>query len=46
MDRSRTILPRKNILGAIGTISRERHDRLLRILSVYLVEKVTAQVGI
>ncbi len=34
------VLPRRNILGSIGTISPERHRRLLYRLSAYLVEKV------
>ena len=34
------VLPRKSILGSIGAISAERHRRLLRRLSAYLVEKV------
>ncbi len=31
------LLPRKNIAGSIGAISSERHERLLRRLSDYLV---------
>jgi len=34
------VLPRQSILGSIGTISPERHRRLLHRLSAYLVEKV------
>lgn len=32
------VLPRKNIVGSIGAISTERHKRLLKTLSDYLVE--------
>ncbi|MGH2568146.1 MAG: type II toxin-antitoxin system PemK/MazF family toxin [Bacteroidota bacterium] len=32
------VLPRKNIIGSIGRISKERHKRLLKSLSVYLVK--------
>ena len=31
-----TVLPRRSIVGAIGSISRERHRRLLGTLSRYL----------
>lgn len=31
------VLPRRNIIGSIGSISPERHKRLLRRLSEYLV---------
>jgi mRNA interferase MazF len=31
-------IPNKRVLGIIGVISSERHDRLLRNLSAYLVE--------
>jgi mRNA interferase MazF len=31
------VLPRKNIAGAIGSISPERHGRLLRTLGDYLI---------
>ena len=34
------ILPRKNIAGVIGSISPERHRRLLEALSNYLVRNV------
>jgi len=34
------VLPRKSILGSIGVLSPERHRRLLRRLSAYLVEQV------
>lgn len=34
------VLPRQRILGSIGAISPERHRRLLRRLSAYLVEEV------
>ena len=33
------VLPRKNIAGSIGTVSSERHQRLLHRLSEYLIEK-------
>ena len=35
------VLPRHRILGSIGTISSERHNRLLRKLSDYLVANST-----
>lgn len=35
------VLPRQGILGSIGTISPERHRRLLRRLSAYLIEKTS-----
>ncbi|PSB24751.1 type II toxin-antitoxin system PemK/MazF family toxin [Stenomitos frigidus] len=31
------VLPRRNIIGSIGSISSERHQRLLKILSDYLI---------
>ena len=31
------LLPSKNIIGVIGSISRERHQRLLKQLSDYLI---------
>jgi len=34
------VLPRKSILGSIGALSPERHERLLRHLSAYLVEQI------
>jgi len=34
------VLPRRNILGSIGTLSPERHERLLRRLSAHLVEQI------
>ena len=34
------VLPRHRILGSIGQISSERHSRLLRNLSDYLVAKI------
>ncbi len=34
------MLPRKNIIGGIGTVSPERHRRLLQRLSDYLVANV------
>ncbi|MFH1634270.1 MAG: transcriptional regulator [Chloroflexota bacterium] len=33
------VLPRQCILGSIGTISNERHQRLLHRLGAYLVEE-------
>ena len=33
------VLPRKNIVGSIGTIEPERHERLLKALSNHLVQK-------
>jgi len=33
------MLPRKRILGSIGSVSPERHKRLLKRLSDYLVEQ-------
>jgi mRNA interferase MazF len=35
------LLPRKNIAGSIGAISPERHKRLLKALSDYLVGSLT-----
>ena len=32
------VVPRKNILGSIGSISPERHTRMLRTLSTYLLQ--------
>lgn len=32
------VLPRRNIIGSIGSISPERHNRLLRRLSEYLLK--------
>ena len=32
------VVPRKNIIGSIGSISPERHTRLLRTLSTYLLQ--------
>lgn len=34
------VLPRKRILGSIGSISAQRHKRLLENLSTYLVKNV------
>ena len=34
-----TVLPRSKVAGSIGSISPERHKRLLRALSDYLTEK-------
>jgi mRNA interferase MazF len=33
-----TPMPRRNIIGSIGSISPERHKRLLHSLSEYLVK--------
>ena len=33
------VIPRKNIIGSIGTISSDRHRRLLHTSSNYLVKK-------
>jgi mRNA interferase MazF len=35
------VVPRRNILGSIGSISPERHKRLLKTLSDYLVSDLT-----
>ncbi len=35
-----TVLPRKSIIGAIGSISKERHERLLTILAEYLTNNI------
>jgi mRNA interferase MazF len=32
------VLPRRNILGSIGSLSPERHKRLLQRLSAYLIK--------
>jgi mRNA interferase MazF len=32
------VLPRRNVIGSIGSISNEQHKRLLRRLSEYLVK--------
>jgi mRNA interferase MazF len=34
------VLPRHNIIGSIGSISPERHARLLHRLSIYLVKNL------
>ncbi len=34
------VLPRKSILGSIGALAPERHARLLRHLSAYLVQQL------
>lgn len=34
------VLPRRKIAGTIGSLSANRHERLLRRLSFYLLEKV------
>jgi mRNA interferase MazF len=34
------VLPQKNVAGAIGKISPERHERLLRNLSGYLLRNI------
>jgi len=31
------VLPRRNIIGSVGSISSERHQRLLKTLSDYLI---------
>ena len=38
-----TMLPRKRIIGSIGTISQERHERLLKSLSAHLTANLTGQ---
>ena len=35
------VLPRKSIVGSIGEISKERHERLLQTLSKYLIANVS-----
>jgi mRNA interferase MazF len=37
------VLPRKNIAGAIGAISKERHERLLLTLADYLTTNLAQQ---
>ena len=37
------VLPRKKIIGSIGAISRERHERLLQTLSAHLAANVGGQ---
>lgn len=37
------VLPRKNIIGSIGKISSERHQRLLKTLSNYLIDNSKIQ---
>ena len=37
------VLPRKGIIGSIGAVSPERHTRLLRKLSAYLVERTRSK---
>lgn len=37
-----TTVPRRNLVGAIGSVSPERHERLLRRLSQYLVEDLNS----
>ncbi|MGV0023912.1 hypothetical protein [Phormidesmis priestleyi] len=34
------VLPRRNVAGAIGLISSERYERLMKRLSQYLVEQL------
>jgi mRNA interferase MazF len=38
-----TVLPRKSIVGAIGSIAPERHKRLLQALCSYLIGKLKDQ---
>ena len=38
-----TVLSRRNIVGSIGAISPERHERLLKILSKHLTASVGGQ---
>ena len=38
-----TVLPRTKIIGSIGAISRERHERLLKTLSAHLTANVSGQ---
>ena len=33
------VLPRRNVIGSLGSIAPERHRRLLKTLSAYLLEK-------
>ena len=35
------VLPRKNIVGSIGAISKERHERLLQTLAEYLTANLS-----
>ena len=35
------VVPRRNVVGSIGAISRERHARLLITLSKYLVARIS-----
>jgi mRNA interferase MazF len=35
------VLPRSSIIGSLGFISPERHQRLLEVLSNYLIKKAT-----
>jgi mRNA interferase MazF len=35
------VLPQKNVAGAIGTISSDRHERLLKNLSNYLLQNLS-----
>jgi mRNA interferase MazF len=40
------VLPRRRIAGAIGKVSAERHKRLLKRLSSYLLERANQASGI
>lgn len=37
------VLPRKNVAGSIGAVSKERHERLLKTLADYLTAKLARQ---
>jgi mRNA interferase MazF len=39
------VLPRRKIAGTIGSVSGQRHERLLRRLSSYLLERVNKASG-
>ena len=39
-----TVLPRRRVVGSIGSLSRERHERLLRTLSAHLTANLTRQI--
>ena len=39
------VLPQKDIAGSIGSIALERHERLLRALSKYLVQDLREEEG-
>lgn len=36
------VLPRSNVIGSIGSVSTDRHKRLLKTLSAYLIKKQDA----